>query len=206
MDGLDCVAGGRAERLVPEREGRPDVRHASRPAEGADAAVKKVLPHKPLIVKLSPNVEDITRDRAGRDRRRGGRALAGEHLHRDGDRHLQAPPAPGERHRRPLRAGDQADRACTWSAASTATSPSAPACRSSAWAACSTGRTPSSSSSPARQRRRDRHGAVRRPGDAEQDLSMDLAEYLKKMKVERLSDLVGALELPGDEPRKTPYP
>jgi dihydroorotate dehydrogenase (NAD+) catalytic subunit len=33
-----------------------------------------------------------------------------------------------------------------------------------------------------------------------------LAEYLKKEKVERLSDLVGALELPGDEPRTTPYP
>lgn len=32
-----------------------------------------------------------------------------------------------------------------------------------------------------------------------------LAEYLKQQKVERLSDLVGALELPGDEPRKTPY-
>jgi dihydroorotate dehydrogenase (NAD+) catalytic subunit len=33
-----------------------------------------------------------------------------------------------------------------------------------------------------------------------------LAGYMGKMKVERLSDLVGALELPGDEPRKTPYP
>lgn len=33
-----------------------------------------------------------------------------------------------------------------------------------------------------------------------------LAEYMAKMKIERLSDLVGALELPGDEPRKTPYP
>jgi dihydroorotate dehydrogenase (NAD+) catalytic subunit len=33
-----------------------------------------------------------------------------------------------------------------------------------------------------------------------------LAEWLTKQKVERLSDLVGALELPGDEPRKTPYP
>ena len=33
-----------------------------------------------------------------------------------------------------------------------------------------------------------------------------LAEYMAKAKVERLSDLVGALELPGDEPRKTPYP
>ena len=33
-----------------------------------------------------------------------------------------------------------------------------------------------------------------------------LTEYMGKMKTERLSDLVGALELPGDEPRKTPYP
>ena len=33
-----------------------------------------------------------------------------------------------------------------------------------------------------------------------------LAEYMGKTKVERLSDLVGALEMPGDEPRKTPYP
>ena len=33
-----------------------------------------------------------------------------------------------------------------------------------------------------------------------------LAEYLTKAKVERLSDLVGALQLPGDEPRTTPYP
>jgi hypothetical protein len=29
---------------------------------------------------------------------------------------------------------------------------------------------------------------------------------MEKWKIERLSDLVGALELPGDEPRKTPYP
>ena len=33
-----------------------------------------------------------------------------------------------------------------------------------------------------------------------------LAEYMEKMKVERLSDLVGALQLPGDEPKTTPYP
>jgi dihydroorotate dehydrogenase (NAD+) catalytic subunit len=33
-----------------------------------------------------------------------------------------------------------------------------------------------------------------------------LNEYLAKMKVERLSDLVGALQLPGDEPRQAPYP
>jgi len=32
-----------------------------------------------------------------------------------------------------------------------------------------------------------------------------LGEWMKKMKVERLTDLVGALELPGDEPRTAPY-
>lgn len=32
-----------------------------------------------------------------------------------------------------------------------------------------------------------------------------LAQYLDKYKIGRLTDLVGALELPGDEPRKTPY-
>jgi dihydroorotate dehydrogenase (NAD+) catalytic subunit len=33
-----------------------------------------------------------------------------------------------------------------------------------------------------------------------------LQQYMEKMKIERLTDLIGALELPGDEPRKTPYP
>src|SRR3954471_16778693 len=33
-----------------------------------------------------------------------------------------------------------------------------------------------------------------------------LKGWLAKLEVERLTDLVGALELPGDEPRKTPYP
>src|SRR5688500_1595271 len=33
-----------------------------------------------------------------------------------------------------------------------------------------------------------------------------LSQWLTKMGVERVTDLVGALELPGDEPRKTPYP
>lgn len=33
-----------------------------------------------------------------------------------------------------------------------------------------------------------------------------LTEYMRQMKVTRLSDLVGALELPGDQPKKTPYP
>jgi dihydroorotate dehydrogenase (NAD+) catalytic subunit len=33
-----------------------------------------------------------------------------------------------------------------------------------------------------------------------------VSEYLDKQGIERLTDLIGALQLPGDEPRKTPYP
>src|SRR2546421_1347132 len=33
-----------------------------------------------------------------------------------------------------------------------------------------------------------------------------LVEYMKKLKVERVCDLVGALEMPGDQPAKGPYP
>lgn len=33
-----------------------------------------------------------------------------------------------------------------------------------------------------------------------------LEQYLKKVGVDRLSDLVGALEMPGDQPRQAPYP
>jgi dihydroorotate dehydrogenase (NAD+) catalytic subunit len=33
-----------------------------------------------------------------------------------------------------------------------------------------------------------------------------LDEWLKKQGVDRLTDLVGALELPGDQPKTTPYP
>lgn len=33
-----------------------------------------------------------------------------------------------------------------------------------------------------------------------------LKSYLEKNKIHRLSELVGALEMPGDEPRKSPYP
>jgi hypothetical protein len=33
-----------------------------------------------------------------------------------------------------------------------------------------------------------------------------LADYLKKTGVDRLEDLIGALELPGDQPKTDPYP
>jgi dihydroorotate dehydrogenase (NAD+) catalytic subunit len=33
-----------------------------------------------------------------------------------------------------------------------------------------------------------------------------LGQYLDRMKISRLSDIVGSLELPGDQPKTAPYP
>ncbi len=33
-----------------------------------------------------------------------------------------------------------------------------------------------------------------------------LVDYMQRMKMERISDLIGALELPGDQPKTSPYP
>jgi dihydroorotate dehydrogenase (NAD+) catalytic subunit len=60
MDGLDCVAGVELNVSCPNvKDGLTFGTHPGRLKE-LTAMVKKVLPHKPLIVKLSPNVEDIT--------------------------------------------------------------------------------------------------------------------------------------------------
>src|SRR3982751_2518173 len=60
MDGLDCVAAVELNVSCPNvKDGLTFGTHPGRLKE-LTAMVKKVLPHKPLIVKLSPNVEDIT--------------------------------------------------------------------------------------------------------------------------------------------------
>src|SRR3954447_10480052 len=60
MDGLDCVAGVELNVSCPNvKDGLTFGTHPGRLRELV-AEVKKVLPRKPLIVKLSPNVEDIT--------------------------------------------------------------------------------------------------------------------------------------------------
>src|SRR3954447_14390444 len=60
MDGLDCVAGVELNVSCPNvKDGLTFGTHPGRLKE-LTAQVKKVLPHKPLIVKLSPNVEDVT--------------------------------------------------------------------------------------------------------------------------------------------------
>src|SRR3954471_4470450 len=60
MDSLDCIAGVELNVSCPNVKdgltfGTPPGRLKELTRE-----VKRVLPHKPLIVKLSPNVEDIT--------------------------------------------------------------------------------------------------------------------------------------------------
>lgn len=59
MDSLDCCAGVELNVSCPNvKDGLTFGTHPGRLKE-LTSEVKKVLPHKPLIVKLSPNVEDI---------------------------------------------------------------------------------------------------------------------------------------------------
>jgi dihydroorotate dehydrogenase (NAD+) catalytic subunit len=60
MDGLECVAGVELNVSCPNvKDGLTFGTHPGRLKE-LTQQVKKALPHKPLIVKLSPNVEDVT--------------------------------------------------------------------------------------------------------------------------------------------------
>src|SRR3984957_5485670 len=60
MDSLDCVAAVELNVSCPNvKDGLTFGTHPGRLKE-LTREVKRVLPHKPLIVKLSPNVEDIT--------------------------------------------------------------------------------------------------------------------------------------------------
>src|SRR5687767_1247485 len=65
MDSLDCIAAVELNVSCPNvKDGLTFGTHPGRLKE-LTAQVKKVLPHKPLIVKLSPNVEDITQTAGG---------------------------------------------------------------------------------------------------------------------------------------------
>src|SRR4051794_16600408 len=65
MDSLDCIAGVELNVSCPNvKDGLTFGTHPGRLKE-LTREVKNVLPHKPLIVKLSPNVEDITQTAKG---------------------------------------------------------------------------------------------------------------------------------------------
>jgi dihydroorotate dehydrogenase (NAD+) catalytic subunit len=65
MDGLDCIRAVELNVSCPNvKDGLTFGTHPGRLKE-LTQQVKEVLPHKPLIVKLSPNVEDITQTARG---------------------------------------------------------------------------------------------------------------------------------------------
>ena len=204
MDGLDCVAAVELNVSCPNvKDGLTFGTNPGRLKE-LTAAVKRVLPHKPLMVKLSPNVEDVTvTARAAVDGGADVLTLVNTFTAMSVDIYK----------RRPRLAN------VTGGLSGPAIKPIALHMVSRVY----------------RQVARHAGvpivgmGGVQTWQDAVEfilagatavaigtALFVDpatpnkvydgLAEYLRRVKVDRLSDLVGALELPGDEPRKTPYP
>ena len=204
MDGLDCVAGVELNVSCPNvKDGLTFGTHPGRLKE-LIGEVKKVLPHKPLIVKLSPNVEDVTvTARAAVEGGADVLSLVNTFTAMSVDIYK----------RRPRLAnvtgglsgpGDQADRGAHGQ-------PGLPQVAKHAgvpivgmggvqyWQDAVEFILAGASAVAI--------GTALFVDPATPNKICDgLAEYMAKMKVERLSDLVGALELPGDEPRKTPYP
>lgn len=204
MDGLDCVAGVELNVSCPNvKDGLTFGTHPGRLKE-LTGQVKKVLPRKPLIVKLSPNVEDVTLTaRAAID---GGAQMLSLV-------NTFTAMAVDVWKRRPRLAN------VTGGLSGPAIKPIAVHMVSRVY------RTVAKSAGVPIIGM----GGVQTWQDAAEFLLAGasavavgtalfvdpatpnkivtgLSGYMQKQKVERLTDLVGALELPGDEPRMTPYP
>jgi dihydroorotate dehydrogenase (NAD+) catalytic subunit len=204
MNGLDCVAGVELNVSCPNvKDGLTFGTHPGRLRE-LTAEVKKVLPDKPLIVKLSPNVEDITvTAKAAID---GGAEMLSLV-------NTFTAMAVDIWKRRPRLAN------VTGGLSGPAIKPVAVHMVSRVYR-----NVARSAGVPIIGM-----GGVQHWQDAVEFLLAGasavaigtalfvdpatpnkvvtgLAEYMEKTKTQRLTDLVGALELPGDEPRKTPYP
>jgi dihydroorotate dehydrogenase (NAD+) catalytic subunit len=204
MDGLDCVAGVELNVSCPNvKDGLTFGTNPARLRE-LTAMVKRVLPHKPLMVKLSPNVEDITV--TARAAVEGGAevlTLVNTFTAMAIDVHK----------RRPRLAN------VTGGLSGPAIKPIALHMVSRVYRAVAKSAGVPIVGMGGVQFWQDAVEFILAGASAvaigtalfvdpatPNKICEGLAEYLKKEKVERLSDLVGALELPGDEPRKTPYP
>lgn len=204
MDSLDCVAGVELNVSCPNvKDGLTFGTHPGRLRE-LTAAVKRALPHKPLIVKLSPNVEDITL--TARAAIEGGAdvlslintftAMAVD-IHKKRPRLANVTGGLSGPAIKPV-AVHMVSRVYR-AVAKSAGIPIVGMGGVQTWqdalefilagATCVGVGTALFVDPAAPNRIRD-----------------GLAEYLQKTKVERLSDLVGALELPGDQPKTAPYP
>src|SRR4051794_26957574 len=204
MHALDCVAAVELNVSCPNvSDGLTFGTHPGRLKE-LTAQVKKVLPKKPLIVKLSPNVEDITQTARGAiDGGADMLSLVNTFTAMAIDIHK----------RRPRLAN------VTGGLSGPAIKPIALHLVSRLYRAVA-----KSAGVPIIGM-----GGVQTWQDAVEfllagssavaigtALFVDLAtpnkivdglsEYLEQQRIEHLRDLIGALELPGDEPRKTPYP
>ena len=204
MDGLDCIAAVELNVSCPNvKDGLTFGTHPGRLKE-LTAMVKRVLPHKPLIVKLSPNVEDITQTaRATIDGGADILSLVNTFTAMAIDIWKKKPRLAN----------------VTGGLSGPAIKPIALHLVSRVY------RTVAKSAGVPIIGM----GGVQTWQDAVEFLlagssavaigtalfvdpatpnkiCQGLTAYLSKMKIDRLSDLVGALEMPGDQPAKTPYP
>jgi dihydroorotate dehydrogenase (NAD+) catalytic subunit len=204
MDGLDCVAGVELNVSCPNvKDGLTFGTNPARLRE-LTAVVKRALPHKPLMVKLSPNVEDITV--TARAAVEGGAevlTLVNTFTAMAIDIHRRRP-------RLANVTGGLSGPAIKPIALHMVSRVYRQVARSAGVPIVGMGGV---------QYWQDAVEFILAGASAiaigtalfvdpatPNKICDGLAEYLKQEKVERLSDLVGALELPGDEPRKTPYP
>ena len=204
MDGLDCIAGVELNVSCPNvKDGLTFGTHPGRLRE-LTGAVKEVLPHKPLIVKLSPNVEDITV--TARAAIEGGAqmlslvntftAMAVD-IHKKRPRLANVTGGLSGPAIKPI-AVHMVSRVYR-AVARSAGVPIIGMGGVQSWhdavefilaGASAVGIGTALFVDPATPKR----------------ICEGIAQYLQKMKIERLADLVGALELPGDQPKTAPYP
>jgi dihydroorotate dehydrogenase (NAD+) catalytic subunit len=204
MNSLDCIAGVELNVSCPNvSDGLTFGTHPGRLRE-LTQAVKKVLPKKPLIVKLSPNVEDITQTARGAIE--GGAdilSLVNTFTAMAIDIHK----------RRPRLAN------VTGGLSGPAIKPIALHLVSRVYRNVAKSAGVPIIGMGGVQTWQDAVEFILAGSSAvaigtalfvdpatPNKICDGLGAYLQKQGIDRLSDLVGALQMPGDEPRKTPYP
>jgi dihydroorotate dehydrogenase (NAD+) catalytic subunit len=204
MDSLDCIVGVELNVSCPNvKDGLTFGTHPGRLKE-ITREVKKVLPHKPLIVKLSPNVEDITLTAKGAIE--GGAdvlSLVNTFTAMAIDIYK----------RRPRLAN------VTGGLSGPAIKPIALHLVSRVYRTVAKSAGVPIIGMGGVQTWQDAVEFILAGSSAVAigtSLFVDpatpnkicdgLVQYMEKMKIERLSDLVGTLQMPGDQPSKTPYP
>ena len=204
MNSLDCVAAVELNVSCPNvKDGLTFGTHPGRLRE-LTAEVKKVLPNKPLIVKLSPNVEDITQTARGAIE--GGAdmlSLVNTFTAMTIDIHK----------RRPRLAN------VTGGLSGPAIKPIALHMVSRVWRSVARSAGVPIIGMGGIQNWQDAIEFILAGASAvavgtalfvdpasPNRICDGVSSYLEKHEISRLSDLIGALELPGDEPRQAPYP